>query len=173
MSVLDLARPEIRAMQPYSSARMEASGGEVLLNANESAWAPVGDDGLGCNRYPEPQPVALVAALAALYGVRREQLLVGRGSDEAIDLLLRAFCRAGRDAILIQPPTFGMYAVCARVQGAGIVEVPLAADFRTIPPVRRCRVRHSNGWRGRCLTAPCWWWTRRTWSLPTTAASPT
>ena len=129
MSVLDLARPEIRAMQPYSSARMEASGGEVLLNANESAWAPVGDDGLGCNRYPEPQPVALVAALAALYGVRREQLLVGRGSDEAIDLLVRAFCRAGRDAILIQPPTFGMYAVCARVQDAGIVEVPLAADF--------------------------------------------
>jgi len=129
MSVLDLARPEIRAMQPYSSARMEASGGEVFLNANESAWTPVGDDGLGCNRYPEPQPAALVEALAALYGVRREQLLVGRGSDEAIDLLVRAFCRAGRDAILIQPPTFGMYAVCARVQDAGIVEVPLAADF--------------------------------------------
>jgi histidinol-phosphate aminotransferase len=128
MSVLDLARPEIRAMQPYSSARMEASGGEVFLNANESAWVPVGDDGLGCNRYPEPQPAALVEALAALYGVRREQLLVGRGSDEAIDLLVRAFCRAGRDAILIQPPTFGMYAVCARVQDAGIVEVPLAAD---------------------------------------------
>ena len=129
MSVLDLARPEIRAMQPYSSARMEASGGEVFLNANESAWTPVGDDGLGCNRYPEPQPAALVDALATLYGVRREQLLVGRGSDEAIDLLVRAFCRAGRDAILIQPPTFGMYAVCARVQDAGIVEVPLATDF--------------------------------------------
>ena len=129
MNVLDLARPEIRAMQPYSSARMEASGGEVFLNANESAWAPVGDDGLGCNRYPEPQPAALVDALAALYGVQREQLLVGRGSDEAIDLLVRAFCRAARDAILIQPPTFGMYAVCARVQDADIVEVPLAADF--------------------------------------------
>jgi histidinol-phosphate aminotransferase len=129
MSVLDLARPELRAMQPYSSARMEASGGQVFLNANESAWVPVGDDGLGCNRYPEPQPAALVDALATLYGVRREQLLVGRGSDEAIDLLVRAFCRAGRDAILIQPPTFGMYAVCARVQDAGIVEVPLAADF--------------------------------------------
>jgi len=129
MSVLDLARPEIRAMQPYSSARMEASGGEVFLNANESAWTQVGDDGLGCNRYPEPQPAALVEALAALYGVRREQLLVGRGSDEAIDLLVRAFCRAGRDAIAIQPPTFGMYSVCARIQDAGIVEVPLAADF--------------------------------------------
>jgi len=129
MSVLDLARPEIRAMQPYSSARMEASGGQILLNANESAWAPFGEPGAGCNRYPDPQPAALVDALATLYGVRREQLLVGRGSDEAIDLLVRAFCRAGEDAVLIQPPTFGMYAVCARVQGAGVIEAPLAADF--------------------------------------------
>jgi histidinol-phosphate aminotransferase len=129
MSVLDLARPEIRAMQPYSSARMEASGGAILLNANESAWAPTGAAGQGCNRYPDPQPAALLQALAQLYGVREEQLLVGRGSDEAIDLLVRAFCRAGRDAIAIQPPTFGMYSVCARIQDAGIVEVPLAADF--------------------------------------------
>jgi len=129
MSVLDLARAEIRALQPYSSARMEASGGELLLNANESAWAPTGDNGTGCNRYPEPQPTALVDALARLYGVRREQLLMGRGSDEAIDLLVRAFCRAGRDAILVQPPTFGMYAVCARIQDAAVVEVPLRRDF--------------------------------------------
>jgi histidinol-phosphate aminotransferase len=129
MSVLDLARAEIRALQPYSSARMEASGGQVLLNANESAWAPPGDDGMGCNRYPEPQPAALINALATLYGVRGEQLLVGRGSDEAIDLLVRAFCRAGEDAILIQPPTFGMYAVCAKIQNAGVIEIPLATYF--------------------------------------------
>jgi len=129
MSVLDLARPEIRALQPYSSARMEASGGQLLLNANESAWEPTGDGGTGCNRYPEPQPAALVDALVRLYGVRREQLLVGRGSDEAIDLLVRAFCRAGRDAVLIQPPTFGMYAVCARIQDAGVVAAPLRRDF--------------------------------------------
>ncbi len=129
MSVLDLARPEIRAMQPYSSARMEAAGGAVFLNANESAWAPLGDDGLGCNRYPEPQPAELVSTLAAMYGVRHEQLLVGRGSDEAIDLLIRAFCRAGQDAILIQPPTFGMYSVCARIQNAAVIEVALADDF--------------------------------------------
>ena len=129
MSVLDLARPEIRALQPYSSARMEASGGKVFLNANESAWEPPGDHGLGCNRYPEPQPAALVATLAALYGVRHEQLLIGRGSDEAIDLLVRAFCRAGQDAILIQPPTFGMYSVCAHIQNAAVIEVPLADDF--------------------------------------------
>ena len=128
MSVLDLARPDIRAMQPYSSARMEASGGKVFLNANESPWTPQGDD-LGCNRYPDPQPAALIDALAALYGVQRDQLLVGRGSDEAIDLLVRAFCRAGEDAILIQPPTFGMYAVCAHIQNAAVIEVALAADF--------------------------------------------
>jgi histidinol-phosphate aminotransferase len=129
MSVLDLARADIRDMQPYSSARMEASGGRVFLNANESAWAPTGDLGLGCNRYPEPQPLELMSALAELYGVRRDQLLVGRGSDEAIDLLVRAFCHAGRDAIVIQPPTFGMYSVCARIQGAAVIEVPLAEDF--------------------------------------------
>jgi histidinol-phosphate aminotransferase len=129
MSVLDLARPEIRTLQPYSSARMEAGGGQIMLNANESAWAPNGDGGLGCNRYPDPQPEALLQSLAALYGVRRDQLWVGRGSDEAIDLLVRAFCRAGEDAILIQPPTFGMYAVSARIQNAAVLEVPLARDF--------------------------------------------
>lgn len=129
MSVLDLARPEIRTLQPYSSARMEAGGGQIMLNANESAWEPAGDVGLGCNRYPDPQPVALLQALANLYSVRREQLFVGRGSDEAIDLLMRAFCRAGQDAIVIQPPTFGMYAVGARIQNAAVIEVPLAEDF--------------------------------------------
>lgn len=129
MSVLDLARPEIRTLQPYSSARMEAGDGQIMLNANESAWPPAGDAGLGCNRYPAPQPEELLQALATLYGVRREQLFVGRGSDEAIDLLVRAFCRAGQDAILIQPPTFGMYAVCARIQNAAVIEVPLADDF--------------------------------------------
>ena len=129
MSVLDLARPEIRTMQPYSSARMEASGGQIMLNANESAWEPLGDAGLGCNRYPDPQPSALLKSLAALYDVRQEQLFVGRGSDEAIDLLVRAFCRAGQDAIVIQPPTFGMYAVSARIQNAAVIEVALTSDF--------------------------------------------
>lgn len=160
MSVLDLARPDIRALQPYSSARMEAGGGQVFLNANESAWAPAGDDGLGCNRYPEPQPAALVATLAALYGVRHEQLLVGRGSDEAIDLLIRAFCRAGEDAILIQPPTFGMYAVCARIQNADVIEVPLADDFTldvdavlaaVTPAVKLIFVCTPNNPSGQCV----------------------
>jgi histidinol-phosphate aminotransferase len=128
LKLLERARPEVRAMQPYSSARMEAGHATIMLNANESPWAPVGDDG-DLNRYPDPQPAALRARLAELYGVASEQVLVGRGSDEAIDLLVRAFCREGRDAIVISPPTFGMYAVAARTQGAEVIEVPLAADF--------------------------------------------
>lgn len=129
MSVLDLARAEVRALQAYSSARMEARPAEVMLNANESPWCLDGDS-LGLNRYPEPQPEQLCARLGALYGVRPEQLLVGRGSDEAIDLLVRAFCRPGRDAIAICPPTFGMYAVCAAVQGAAVQSLACGADFR-------------------------------------------
>jgi histidinol-phosphate aminotransferase len=129
MTPVELARPEIRALQPYSSARMEAGGsGSILLNANESPWPPFACD-RDWNRYPDPQPAALVARLASLYGIGNDQLLVGRGSDEGIDLLVRAFCAAGRDAILVSPPTFGMYAVCAQVQGAEVVAVPLRGGF--------------------------------------------
>lgn len=132
MSPLDLARPEVRALTPYSSARMEAGGADIMLNANESPWPPANDT-QGLNRYPDPQPAALRARLAQLYGVRDEQLLVGRGTDEGIDLLVRAFCRPGVDAIAISPPTFGMYAICASVQGAGVLSLPLDTDFNLDP----------------------------------------
>jgi len=129
MSAVDLARPEIRALKPYSSARMEASGGSVFLNANESPW-PAVMAGVGAlNRYPDPQPPQLIGALAALYAVTPQQVLAGRGSDEAIDLLVRAFCRAEHDAVVVCPPTFGMYAVSAGIQGAAVVTVPLREDF--------------------------------------------
>src|SRR6202012_999336 len=72
-------------------------------------------------------PRELLAQLAALYEQPAQNVLVTRGSDEAIDLLTRAFCRAGTDQVLVCPPTFGMYAVAARVQGAGVVRVPLDA----------------------------------------------
>ncbi len=128
-SIVDLARPEIRALTPYASARMEAGAAEVMLNANESPWPPPGDDGRNLHRYPQPQSSALRSRLAGLYGVDEEQVLVGRGSDEAIDLLVRAFCRPGEDALAICPPTFGMYAICAAVQGAQVLRVPLRDDF--------------------------------------------
>ena len=123
MSIVAIARPEIRELTPYSSARMEASGGRIHLNANESPWPPLA--GAGLNRYPDPQPQILVDALARLYDVQAENVLIGRGSDEAIDLLVRAFCSAGEDSVMVCPPTFGMYAVCARVQNATVIEVPL------------------------------------------------
>jgi len=129
LKLLERARPEILAMQPYSSARMEAGQATIMLNANESPWGPSDNDESGLNRYPDPQPKALRTRLGELYGVAAEQVLVGRGSDEAIDLLVRAFCREGRDTIAISPPTFGMYAVAARTQGAAVIEAPLAADF--------------------------------------------
>ena len=92
---LQLARPEIRNLQPYSSARMEADAATFMLNANEAPWSAP-DDALQLNRYPEPQPRMLRQKLVRLYDVAPDELLIGRGSDEAIDLLVRAFCRAGR-----------------------------------------------------------------------------
>jgi histidinol-phosphate aminotransferase len=128
--VKELARPDIVALKAYDHASWEPS--LERLHANELPWRPGGDDSIaGLNRYPEPQPRALVERLAALYEVPPQAVLVGRGSDEAIDLLTRSFCRAGRDAVLVCPPTFGMYAVSARIQGAEVLSVPLraAADF--------------------------------------------
>jgi histidinol-phosphate aminotransferase len=127
-SILDLVRPDLRAFAGYASARRDKATGQVWLNANESPWPSSADSGLGLNRYPEPQPAALRARMAELYGVAAERIMVTRGSDEGIDLLVRSFCRAGLDGVLVAPPTFGMYAVSARVQNAPLVEVPLDDD---------------------------------------------
>lgn len=122
---LSLLREDLRDFAGYKSARSEALTGSIWLNANESAWANAADADGALRRYPDPQPPPLRAALAALYGCEPAQLLAGRGSDEGIDLLLRAFCRPGGDAIVTTPPTFGMYAVCARLHGTRVVEVAL------------------------------------------------
>lgn len=126
-SVLKLVRPDILALTAYSSARKESKGGRVWLDANENPQTPSAAKPL-LNRYPEPQPAELVAQLSELYGVAPAQVLVTRGSDEGIDLLLRTFCRAGQDAILITPPTYGMYVVAAGIQGARTVSVPLLRE---------------------------------------------
>jgi histidinol-phosphate aminotransferase len=130
MSIAALARPDIVAMKPYSSARAEAPGRGVLLNANESPRPLFGRtlDALNLNRYPDPQPEALVEGMADRYGLPVDHVLLTRGSDEGIDLLTRVFCRAGKDAVLHCPPTFGMYRVAAQAQGAAVVAVPRAVD---------------------------------------------
>lgn len=123
-SVLDLARPELLELAAYRHAAWEPA--LERLHANELPWRVFGDNTRsGLNRYPEPQPRALVERLARLYDVAPENLLIGRGSDEAIDLLVRGFCRAEHDSVMVFPPTFGMYEVAARIQGAGVVPVPL------------------------------------------------
>lgn len=124
-SVRDLVREDLRDFAGYASARTQRLEGDVWLNANEAPLANPGDVDGRCRRYPSPQPPELQARLAEVYGVEVEQLLIGRGSDEAIDLLVRALCVPGRDAVLATPPVFGMYAVSARLQGAAFVEVPL------------------------------------------------
>jgi histidinol-phosphate aminotransferase len=127
-SVLDLARPDILRLQPYQHAAWDPS--LERMHANEMPWRAQGDNSrAGLNRYPEPQPAALVERMATLYGASTRQVLVGRGSDEAIDLLVRAFCRAGEDKVLITPPTFGFYKVAARIQGADVIEVPLLRNW--------------------------------------------
>ncbi|MGE0113862.1 MAG: histidinol-phosphate transaminase [Steroidobacteraceae bacterium] len=121
---LALARPDILTLQPYVHAVWDPA--YERLHANENPWRAAGDDSVaGLNRYPESPAEALHARLAELYGVHIEQVLAGRGSDEGIDLLIRSFCRAGQDSIVICPPTFGFYKVAARVQGASVIEVPL------------------------------------------------
>lgn len=146
MNIDALARPEIVALEPYASARRLADSAGLLLNANENPWAP-NNDGAALNRYPDPQPAALKAALAGEYGVIADRLLITRGSDEGIDLLIRTFCRPGEDRVLICPPCFGMYALSARVQGATVSEVPLVeseggflGDFDAMAKTPPCKL---------------------------------
>ncbi|MGQ4659664.1 histidinol-phosphate transaminase [Lysobacter sp. F6437] len=129
-SPLGLIRPDLRDFTGYASARSVCLSGQdvsstIWLNANESPWPNRADSAAQLRRYPDPQPAGLLDALAELYGCTPAQLLVGRGSDEGIDLLVRALCRPGADAVVTTPPTFGMYAVSARLHGTAVLEAPL------------------------------------------------
>ncbi|OXY82559.1 histidinol-phosphate transaminase [Oceanimonas doudoroffii] len=126
MSLTKLARAKVQQLTPYQSARRIGGQGHVWLNANEAADS--GEFSLNCerlNRYPECQPPQVINAYAAYAGVAPEQVLVSRGGDEGIELLIRTFCEPGQDRILICPPTYGMYAISAETNGVEVVEVPL------------------------------------------------
>jgi histidinol-phosphate aminotransferase len=131
-AITRLARPEILAMKAYSSARKEGEQRRIsiFLDANENPFPPFPATGEceGLNRYPEPQPAHLLDLFERHYGADREQLLITRGADEAIDLLVRGFCAAGQDAVLVTPPTFPMYETAARIQDAAVHGVPLRED---------------------------------------------
>ena len=130
MSILKVARPEIRTLHAYEAA--EQVDDAIRLNANEAPQPnSIGNFRRPLNRYPEVRPVGLQKALARHFGCVAEQLLVTRGSSEAIDLVIRAFCRAGKDSVVVTSPSFSMYWHFAEVQNARLVEVATQAarDF--------------------------------------------
>jgi histidinol-phosphate aminotransferase len=130
--IFQLARPNVRTLKPYSSARDEykigsAVAATVFLDANEnSLGGPLDAD---YARYPDPQQTPLKRAIGQLKNLDAAQIFLGNGSDEAIDLLFRAFCEPGRDNAVLLPPTYGMYAVQANIHGAELRRAPLRPDF--------------------------------------------
>ena len=124
-----IARKAVLKFTAYSARG--GAGTALHLDANESPYAPPPVKGTsGYNRYPQQQPEDLLRRLADIYATTPDHLLVGRGADEAIEILLRTFCEDGKDNILICSPTFGYYKTCADIQGAGVIDVPLNADYR-------------------------------------------
>jgi histidinol-phosphate aminotransferase len=126
VTVTALARPEIRDLQAYQAAVV--ADDNVKMNANEAPVATGTGEADGLNRYPAPRPGAHISLMADFYGVAEGNVLVTRGSSEGIDLLMRTFCSAGRDNILLTPPAFEMYQVYASIQGASTITVPLQAE---------------------------------------------
>lgn len=134
MSIRELARTPVRDLEPYQAAVQVDD--TIRLNANEAAWRNDGDTfRRALNRYPEVRPARLRELLAGYYGCHATNLLVTRGSSEAIDLLMRVFCEAGRDNIVTTAPTFSMYEHYALVQGAELRQVVTNpnGDFRVDP----------------------------------------
>ncbi|AWW33981.1 histidinol-phosphate transaminase [Mannheimia varigena] len=130
MIITQLSRKNIQALTPYQSARRLGGSGDVWLNANEYAVSPNFDlTDRTFNRYPEPQPQAVIEGYARYAAVQPENVLVSRGGDESIELIIRAFCEPN-DSILYCPPTYGMYAVSADTCGIKAKTVPLTADFQ-------------------------------------------
>lgn len=125
----DIIRPNVLKMKPYSSARDEFKGtASVFLDANENNLGSLA--GENYNRYPDPHQKKLKARIAEIKGVLPEQIFLGNGSDEAIDLLFRMVCRPGQDAMLHLPPTYGMYEVSANLNDVALEAVQLNAEFQ-------------------------------------------
>lgn len=126
-NILNLVRKNIKDLQPYASARdefKEALDDMVFLDANENPF------NTGVNRYPDPQQTKLKSLFAQLKGVAVNQILLGNGSDEVLDLIIRAFCEPNKDNIIALPPTYGMYEVLANLNAVEIIKVNLSEDFQ-------------------------------------------
>ncbi len=129
MDINDLVRENIKNLKPYSTARDEFKGkASIFLDANENSYgSPLPAN---YNRYPDPMQLDLKDAISKIKGVPVENTFLGNGSDEAIDLLFRAFCNPGKDNAIVLPPTYGMYEVSANINDVEIRKVNLLPDFQ-------------------------------------------
>jgi len=127
IEIKDLIRENIKSLEAYSSARDEfkaMSSEFVFIDANENPF----DTGL--NRYPDPQQTLVKEALSKLKGISEEQILLGNGSDEVLDLIFRVFCEPREDNVIVLPPTYGMYEVLANTNAIELVKIPLVENFQ-------------------------------------------
>ena len=127
MNVLDLVRDNVKALKPYSSARDEykdASDDMVFLDANENPFFN------GVNRYPDPQQNTVKDIFSIQSGIAKENILLGNGSDEVLDLIFRAFCEPKIDNVITLPPTYGMYKVLANINAVEVIKVNLSESFQ-------------------------------------------
>ena len=127
INIQELVRENIKSLQPYSSARDEfkdASSDMVFIDANENPF----DNGL--NRYPDPQQNLVKDELSKIKGITKEQILLGNGSDEVLDLIFRVFCEPKEDAVIALPPTYGMYKVLANTNNIELINIPLQESFQ-------------------------------------------
>ena len=124
-----LVRDNIKNLKPYSSARSEYTGeASVFLDANENAYgSPLAES---FNRYPDPLQWQLKQELSKIKGVPPQNIFIGNGSDEVIDIAFRIFCEPAKDNVIICPPTYGMYKVCAAINNVDVKEVLLTPDFQ-------------------------------------------
>lgn len=124
-----ILRENIKNLVPYSSARDEFQGeASIFLDANENSYGSPLD--AAYNRYPDPLQGALKKRISEIKGVPPRNIFLGNGSDEAIDILFRAFCRPGIDNVIIVPPTYGMYEVSANINDVAVKKIPLTPDFQ-------------------------------------------
>ena len=125
----NLVRENIKILKPYSSARSEYRGSaEVFLDANENAYGSPLDQNF--NRYPDPLQWQLKLEISKIKGVPPQNIFIGNGSDEVIDIAYRIFCEPGKDNVIVCPPTYGMYKVCAGINNIEVKEVLLTKDFQ-------------------------------------------
>lgn len=158
-----LIREDLRRFTGYSSARTSAplthqDEPSIWLNANEASSESAADPEGRCRRYPDPQPAELVEAFADLWATTPDRVVVGRGSDEAIELVVRACCPPGgeRGGIVVTSPTFGMYAVSARLHGVPVTDVPQVDDGLRwrVDTAEVARAARSSGARVVFLASP-------------------